>query len=73
MSIGMILSIFAPKSRFRGLNDALAKLKKSSLTALFLVLGFNGFSQEDPSKIMHVVSEEHSEALASLLVQDPGG
>lgn len=73
MSIGMILSIFAPKSRFRGLNDALAKLKKSSITALFLVLGFNAFSQEDPSKIMHVVSEEHSEALASLLVQDPGG
>ena len=73
MSIGMILSIFAPKSRFRALNDALSKLKKNSLTAVFLLFGFTGFAQEDPSKIFHVISEEHAEALASLLVQDQSG
>lgn len=73
MSIGMILSIFAPKSRFRGLNDALSKLKKKSLTIVVLSLGFNSFAQEDPSKIFHVISEEHAEALASLLVQDQSG
>lgn len=73
MSIGMILSIFAPKSRFRGLNDALSKLKKNSVIIVFLLLGFTGFSQEDPSKIVHVISEEHSESLASLLIQDQSG
>lgn len=73
MSIGMILSIFAPKSRFRGLNDALSKLKKKSLTIVFLLLGFNSFAQEDPSKIFHVITEEHAESLASLLVQDQSG
>ena len=72
MAIGMILSIFAPKSRFRGLNDRLKKLK-STLAIVFLLLGTNYYAQEDPSKIFHVVSEEHSEAMASLLVQDQSG
>ena len=72
MSIGMILSIFAPKSRFRGLNDRLKKLK-STLAIVFLLLGTNFYAQEDPSKIFQVVSEEHSEAMASLLVQDQSG
>jgi len=73
MSIGMILSIFAPKSRFRALNDAISKLKKTGLVLLWPLMIGNVFAQTDPSKIFHVVSEEHSEALAALLVQDQSG
>jgi cytochrome c-type biogenesis protein CcsB len=86
MSIGMLMSLFAPVGRFRELNDRMKKLKakRSSLMSLMLALGFisiqaTNFAQEHAHKanpvanIYRVMSEEHSEKLASLLVQDYEG
>ena len=86
MSIGMLMSLFAPVGRFRELNDRMKKLKakRSSLMSLMLALGFisiqaTNFAQEHAhnanpvANIYRVMSEEHSEKLASLLVQDYEG
>ena len=86
MSIGMLMSLFAPVGRFRELNDRMKKLKakRSSLMSLMLALGFisiqaTNFAQEhvhnaNPvANIYRVMTEEHSEKLASLLVQDYEG
>ena len=73
MAIGMILSIFAPKSRFRTLNNTLSKIKKNALLLFFISFGMIGNAQQDLSKLHDVVSKAHSEELSSLLVQDQGG
>lgn len=86
MSIGMLMSLFAPVGRFRELNDRMKKLKakRSSLMSVMLALGFisiqaTNFAQEHAHKanpvanIYRVMTEEHSEKLASLLVQDYEG
>jgi cytochrome c-type biogenesis protein CcsB len=77
MAIGMILSLFAPKGRFRALSDQLGKLKKQSLTAMLLLIGLSVQAQHgnepDYSKIYRVIDEQHSEKLATLLVQEQGG
>ena len=86
MSIGMLMSLFAPVGRFRELNDRMKKLKakRSSLMSLMLALGFisiqaTNFAQEHAhnanpvANIYRVMTEEHSEKLASLLVQDYEG
>lgn len=73
MAIGMILSVFAPKSRFRTLNAKLDKIKKNALVLFFLSFTLIGSAQQDISNIHSVVSQAHSEELASLLVQDQGG
>jgi ABC-type transport system involved in cytochrome c biogenesis permease subunit len=86
MSIGMLMSLFAPVGRFRELNDKMKKLKakRASLNALSLFLGLlimqnvshaqeHAHEVNPAAKIFRVVSEEHSEKLASLLVQDYEG
>jgi hypothetical protein len=86
MSIGMLMSLFAPVGRFRELNDKMKKLKakRSSINALSLMIGLLLFQsvsyaqdhahEANPAaKIFRVISEEHSEKLASLLVQDYEG
>ena len=77
MAVGMILSLFAPKGRFRALSDQLGKLKKQSLTVMLLLIGLSVQAQHgnepDYSKIYRVIDEKHSEKLATLLVQDEGG
>jgi len=73
MAIGMILSIFAPKGRFRMLNDKLEKIKKNTLLLVFLSFGIMGNAQQDLSKLHEVVDKAHAEELASLLVQEQGG
>jgi cytochrome c-type biogenesis protein CcsB len=82
----MLMSLFAPVGRFRELNDRMKKLKakRSSLMSVMLALGFisiqvTNFAQEHAhnanpvANIYRVMSEEHSEKLASLLVQDYEG
>lgn len=77
MAIGMVLSLFAPKGRFRALNEQLKKIKKQALTVICLTLGMSVFGQHehqpDYTKIFRVVDASHSEELAKLLVQDEGG
>ncbi|MEI8116639.1 MAG: cytochrome c biogenesis protein CcsA [Flavobacteriia bacterium] len=86
MSIGMLMSLFAPVGRFRELNDKMKKLKekRARLNTLSLFIGLLLFQsvsyaqdhahQANPAaKIFRVISEEHSEKLASLLVQDYEG
>jgi cytochrome c-type biogenesis protein CcsB len=86
MSIGMLMSLFAPVGRFRELNDKMKKLKakRASLNALSLFLGLlfmqnvshaqeHAHGANPAAKIFRVMSEEHSEKLASLLVQDYEG
>ena len=91
MAIGMIMSLFAPKGRFK---DLLSKINASQkrrkvLLSMALILSMTslGFSQGDHHNHSHeqmgtakkevpvhrIVSEEHSEDLASLLVQDYDG
>ncbi len=82
MSLAMILSLFAPIGRFRDLNNKLKKLNerkkvlKSGATILVLILSLSNsaFAKQhshNPSKgIYRVISKEHSDELASLLVQD---
>ena len=95
MTIGMVLSLFAPKGRFRDLNEKLKKLKirREKLTTILLVfLCLNSFispAQEShdhkhehknehfnhkaKKPVFRIVSKEHSEKLAKLLVQDFDG
>ena len=84
MSIGMLMSLFAPVGRFRELNDKMNKLKikRANLSMLLFLLGISASTltaQENhqhanpAAKIFRVMSEEHSEKLASLLVQDYEG
>lgn len=86
MSIGMLMSLFAPVGRFRELNDKMKKLKakRASLNALSLMIGLllfqtvshaqdHAHGANPAAKIFRVMSEEHSEKLASLLVQDYEG
>lgn len=93
MSIGMILSLFAPMGRFRELNDKLNKSKvaREQLTKIaiaFVLFTSPAYAQDTaaqshqhdhashaqkspPSKpVFGVMSEEHSDEIASLLVQD---
>lgn len=50
MSIGMLLSLFAPVGRFKELNGKLRKIKekrvKAGFMAIFLLMGFSIFAQE---------------------------
>jgi cytochrome c-type biogenesis protein CcsB len=96
MTIGMVLSLFAPKGRFRDLNEKLRKLKirreKSSVGIIIVLLSLNSFiskaqeshdhthdhknehfDHKNEKPIFRIVSEEHSEKLAKLLVQDFDG
>ena len=83
MAIGMILSIFSPNGRFRDLNTKLEKLKQQKNTLLVLLmlismpLSSNLFGQHDHSKtpapIHRVIGSDHSQELASLLVQNYEG
>ncbi len=102
MSIGMILSLFAPAGRFRELNDKLnkskiAREKLSGLSVLLMFFVFSSFQavnaqdEHDQDHAGHdhdhteqtaptkqpvgkpqfgVMSTDHSEDVASLLVQD---
>ena len=106
MSIGMIMSLFAPVGRFRELNGLLKKSKEKrekmiNVLILLIAFGFvsspsiaqneheekedhqhehqgNDHSAEEKTTVVktpiyRVMSEEHSEELASLLVQDQDG
>ena len=79
LAVGMILSLFAPIGRFRDLNSKLKKLreKREALTsAILFVLSLlplgtyaQGHSHEE-KPVYRVISDEHSDQLSSLLVQD---
>jgi cytochrome c-type biogenesis protein CcsB len=83
MAIGMVLSLFAPKGRFRELNEMLRKsrIKREKLAGVFallfiLPLSFSSNAQDHQHATttkkapFGVMSVEHSEEAASLLVQD---
>ncbi|MFN5147549.1 MAG: cytochrome c biogenesis protein CcsA [Flavobacteriia bacterium] len=92
MSIGMILSLFAPVGRFRELNELLrkSKIKREQLMLLLFIFGIGTLgsvqaqdaheghdhahqqsSQQPKSKpVFGVMSKEHSDEIATLLVQD---
>jgi cytochrome c-type biogenesis protein CcsB len=79
LAVGMILSLFAPISRFRDLNSRLKKLreKREALSAaviLFLMfLPFTSLGEahhHESKSVFRVMNENHSDQLATLLVQD---
>jgi hypothetical protein len=83
MGIGMILSLFAPKGRFREINSLLKKAnekreKLSTIIIVLLMMSVSGYtiSQDSHNHATNqpspfgVMSVEHSEKAASLLVQD---
>jgi cytochrome c-type biogenesis protein CcsB len=85
MSIAMILSLLAPVGRFRDLNEKIKKLnerKKGINMASIILLLFVSFSNQTfavehknhnhqtHKAIYRVISKDHSDELASLLVQD---
>jgi len=77
--LGMVLSIFTKKGRFRELNNKLNKLKKQNLSLLILICFFLGFSKVTYSQDKNTsidtitISKDHSKKLASLLVQNYQG
>ncbi|MBI1837107.1 MAG: cytochrome c biogenesis protein ResB [Flavobacteriia bacterium] len=79
MFTGMILSIFAPGGRFREINEKLKKLndKRNSLgilVALISMVQFTTLAQHENHQhtkpVYRIISEEHSEKLGHLLVQE---
>lgn len=81
MFLGMILNLFASKGRFRELSEKLNKINKKAKHAatifLFLLSSFYGFGQHNHAThqkpIFRVISKEHSEKLAKMLVQEYDG
>jgi cytochrome c-type biogenesis protein CcsB len=84
MGIGMVLSLFSRTGRFKDLNNKLNILKsqreKVGLFIALFALSFTSYSQEhshnNESKtdaIYRIINEEHSAALASLLIQNYEG
>ena len=77
--LGMVLSIFTKKGRFRELNNKLNKLKKQNLSLIIFICFFLGFSKVTYSQDKNTsidtitISKEHSEKIASLLVQNYQG
>jgi cytochrome c-type biogenesis protein CcsB len=83
MSIGMIMSLFAPIGRFKELaNKINASHKRNNIVKVLLFIlsfGFvstvtaqhDGHNHEKP--VVQFMSEEHSDEVASLLVQDLQG
>jgi len=84
MGIGMLLSLLSSTGRFRELNQKLKKSreKREKIMAVFaglLLLSSATFAQDQTSPqkqnevkqpVYRIMSEEHSEDLASLLIQD---
>ena len=87
MGIGMFLSLLLSTGRFRELNQKLKKsrAKREKLLAVFIgvfILGTATFAQSETDSERHkqvsepvyrVMSKEHSEDIASLLIQDFSG
>lgn len=78
MGLGMILSLFAPKGRFRLLNQQLRKLKTNPAVILFVVLSCSYLSSNAQTPVAQVpmnrvISVNHSEKVARLLVQEQSG
>jgi cytochrome c-type biogenesis protein CcsB len=102
MSIGMILSLFAPKGRFKELLEKIKKSRsrrESTLSLLFIIgISLTSFTQNETNEhhrhdghehheenhnqqpkneiktpIFRIISKEHSEELASLLIQSYEG
>ncbi len=77
--IGMVLSIFTKKGRFRELNKKLNKLNNQKLSSIIFICFFLGFSNLNYSQVKNIsndtitISKDHSEKLASLLVQNYQG
>ena len=83
MSIGMIMSLFAPIGRFKELASKInASHKRNNILKIFvIVLGlgysFNANAQHKGHKhegpVVQFMSEEHSDEISTLLVQDLQG
>ncbi len=87
MMIGMVMSLFAPIGRFKELLGKInkSKARNLSIVLVLMTLGFGNLSfsqdahaghdhkQEAPKDVFYIMSEEHSEELATLLVQDYDG
>lgn len=79
LALGIVLSIFNPKSRFRKLSAELAQLRASrkvaSLAVLLVVssaLFANGLNAQNIPDSVYV-DKQHAARFGELLVQDPGG
>ncbi|NJK87532.1 MAG: cytochrome c biogenesis protein ResB [Bacteroidales bacterium] len=73
MALGMILSIFNPKSRFKHLlkeSSNVHKAKKALiLSIVFIVFALPGVK----SQSIPIVDKKHAESFGELLIQDNGG
>lgn len=87
LMVGMVMSFFAPVGRFKELLGIINKSKARNIGILVILFtslfSFNVSAQDEhvghnhtkeaPKDVFHIMSEEHSEALSSLLVQDYDG
>lgn len=78
MSIGMLLSLFARGGRFRELISKLSRVKPSVKTVallmgMSLLSGFATAQEHNHKATVHYITEEHSDKMAALLVQDFDG
>ena len=87
LMVGMVMSLFAPVGRFKELLGKINKSNARNIGVLILLLSSiftsksiaqedhssHNHTQEAPKDVFHIMSEEHSDKLASLLVEDFSG
>ena len=87
LMVGMVMSFFAPVGRFKELLGIINKSKARNIGVLLVLFSSlfslnvsaqdahagHEHSQDAPKDVFHIMSEEHSEDLSSLLVQDYDG
>lgn len=80
MIIGMVLNLIAPAGRFRELLRKLAKNKAVAASIVLLLFPMVGMAQNheghnhgQKAPVFRFMSEEHSDELSELLVQNPEG
>ena len=79
LTLGMVLTLFSEKSRFRQLAKNIKKLRQDgSVVAIFLMVCFVTFSTPSysastASENGHIVNKEHATAFGRLIVQDHNG
>ncbi len=79
LTIGMVLTLFSGKSRFRNLSQSISRMRGSTAAAVLTIVlcGTPGASSGqkviDQSNSAHVVSADHAARFSRVVVQDHAG
>ncbi len=74
LGLGMVLTLFAPGSRFQMLQKRLKQVSgKAMLLVGFILTCTTVFGQQDPTEASFIVPQEKADAYGKLIVQDLDG